>query len=71
MHYERRSETVDKARWLREAAEMHQRIYQAIRSRNPVEARAAMHEHIAKAEQQFKAESIAQQQTEITTGERS
>lgn len=48
---EKRRETVDRARDLREAAEMHRRIYQAIRARNPDRARAAMSEHLLRAEQ--------------------
>ncbi len=58
MHYDRRSQTVTKAHSLREAAEMHERIYRAIRSHNPAEAQTAMHEHIDLARQQFKDESI-------------
>jgi GntR family transcriptional regulator, transcriptional repressor for pyruvate dehydrogenase complex len=63
MHYDRRSRTVNSAGWLRAGADMHQRIYRAIRARKPEEARAAMREHILQAQQLFKAESTAQQQT--------
>jgi GntR family transcriptional repressor for pyruvate dehydrogenase complex len=69
IHYDRRSETVRNARSLKEAAEMHQRIYRAIRSRNPVEARTAMHEHIVIAQRQYKEESIGENQSEANTGD--
>jgi len=70
MHYDRRSQTVGKARRLRETADMHQRIFRAIRSRNPMEARTAMRDHILHAQQQYHSESIGQQQTETTIGQR-
>jgi GntR family transcriptional repressor for pyruvate dehydrogenase complex len=47
LHYEQRRATVERAREsLRESADMHRRIYQAIRSRDPESARAAMDEHL-------------------------
>jgi GntR family transcriptional regulator, transcriptional repressor for pyruvate dehydrogenase complex len=48
LYYERRRETAALAsdRNLRDAAEMHRRVYQAIRAGNPDAARAAMHEHL-------------------------
>ena len=51
LYYERRRQTAAhaSARNLRDAAEMHRRIYRAIRSRNAVDARAAMHEHLVQA----------------------
>jgi len=65
MHYDRRSQTLDKAGWLRKGADMHQRIFRAIRARNPDEARAAMREHILQAQQLFQSESIAQQDPQM------
>lgn len=47
---ERRRETVNRSRDLKEAAEMHRQIYQAIRSRSPDRARAAMDQHLMLAE---------------------
>src|SRR5580700_4744927 len=44
--YDRRRKTVERATDLRESAEMHREIYRAIRSRNPVEARKLMEEHL-------------------------
>jgi GntR family transcriptional repressor for pyruvate dehydrogenase complex len=67
MHYDRRSQTVSSAGWLRAGADMHQRIYRAIRARKPEEARAAMREHILQAQQLYQTESIAQQQIVTTT----
>ncbi len=67
IHYDRRSQTVRKAHSLKEAADMHQRIYRAIRTRNPVEARTAMHEHIVISQQQYKNEPGGEQQTETNT----
>jgi GntR family transcriptional repressor for pyruvate dehydrogenase complex len=51
LYYDRRRETAKQAsdRDLREAAELHRRIYQAIRSREPEEARNAMNEHLIRA----------------------
>lgn len=51
LYYDRRSETAQHAsdRDLREAAELHRRIYQAIRARNPEAAQSAMNEHLARA----------------------
>jgi GntR family transcriptional repressor for pyruvate dehydrogenase complex len=48
--YELRKETVLGARDLRESAEMHRRIFRAIRARDADEARAAMHEHLKAAQ---------------------
>jgi GntR family transcriptional repressor for pyruvate dehydrogenase complex len=44
--YERRRETVGRARDLRESAEMHRRIYMAIRQRDGAAARDAMDRHL-------------------------
>jgi GntR family transcriptional repressor for pyruvate dehydrogenase complex len=51
LYYERRRETAVRAseRDLRDAAEMHRRIYQAIRARDPDTARRAMHDHLMQA----------------------
>ncbi len=44
--YERRRETVSRARNIRESAEMHRRIYMAIRQHNADAAREAMDRHL-------------------------
>ena len=51
LYYERRRETAGQAseRDMRDAADMHRRIYQAIRGRNADAARQAMHEHLIQA----------------------
>ena len=51
LYYERRRETAARAaeRDLRDAAEAHRRIYQAIRSQDPAAARRAMFEHLTRA----------------------
>jgi GntR family transcriptional repressor for pyruvate dehydrogenase complex len=51
LYYERRRETAKQAsdRDLKEAAELHRRIYQAIRARDPEAARNAMNEHLIRA----------------------
>jgi GntR family transcriptional repressor for pyruvate dehydrogenase complex len=48
LYYERRRETAMRAtdRNLRDAAEMHRKVYQAIRLRDPEAARGAMNEHL-------------------------
>jgi GntR family transcriptional repressor for pyruvate dehydrogenase complex len=48
--YELRKETIPRARDLRESAEMHRRVYRAIRSHDPEAARATMHEHLKTAQ---------------------
>jgi GntR family transcriptional repressor for pyruvate dehydrogenase complex len=47
--YELRRQTVERATDLRASAEMHRRIYRAIRARDPQAARAAMSEHLTQA----------------------
>jgi len=47
--YELRKETVERARNLRESADMHRRIFRAIRARDTEGARAAMTEHLLQA----------------------
>ena len=51
LYYERRRETARQAsdRDLREAAELHRRIYQAIRAHDAEAARNAMNEHLIRA----------------------
>jgi GntR family transcriptional repressor for pyruvate dehydrogenase complex len=44
--YERRRRTVERARDLRESAEMHRRIYAAIRDKDPERARQEMSAHL-------------------------
>ena len=48
--YEQRKETVQRADYLREMAEMHSEIFRAIHTRNPVEARKLMENHLRRAE---------------------
>jgi GntR family transcriptional repressor for pyruvate dehydrogenase complex len=48
--YELRRETIAQARDLRESAEMHRRVYRAIRSRNAEAARIEMTEHLRAAQ---------------------
>jgi GntR family transcriptional repressor for pyruvate dehydrogenase complex len=51
LHYEQRRATVERAREsLRETADMHRRIYQAIRARDAAAARAAMDDHLRAAQ---------------------
>jgi GntR family transcriptional repressor for pyruvate dehydrogenase complex len=47
--YELRRRTIRKARDLKESAELHRRVYRAIRSRDRDAARQAMTEHLEKA----------------------
>jgi len=51
LYYERRRQTAERAsaQDLRDAAEMHRRIYQAVRSRDGEAARQAMNEHLLRA----------------------
>ncbi|HXH04961.1 MAG TPA: FadR/GntR family transcriptional regulator, partial [Vicinamibacterales bacterium] len=46
LFYEQRRRTAGRARDLREAAEMHRRIYEAIRARDPHRAGALMNDHL-------------------------
>jgi len=48
--YDKRRKTVDRSIDLRESAEMHRRIYRAIRARDAVEARKLMERHLRLAE---------------------
>ena len=49
--YERRRDTIEGARDLRESADMHRRIYQAIRRGDVAQARSAMAEHLRLAQE--------------------
>ena len=51
LYYEQRRQTAARAsdRDLRDAAEMHRKIYQAIRAHQPEDARNAMHTHLDQA----------------------
>ena len=51
--YERRRETIERAHDFKESLDLHQKVYRAIRERQPEEARAAMSEHIMRAQQAF------------------
>jgi GntR family transcriptional repressor for pyruvate dehydrogenase complex len=58
LHYEQRRETVERARGqLRDTADMHRRIYQAIRTRDPEAARLAMDDHLRRAQANQASES--------------
>ncbi|HEY2934218.1 MAG TPA: FadR/GntR family transcriptional regulator [Acidobacteriota bacterium] len=64
--YERRRQTIERAQDFTESLELHRRIYRAIRDRQPKEARAAMADHIARAQKAFALEE-AEQETVIGT----
>jgi GntR family transcriptional repressor for pyruvate dehydrogenase complex len=59
--YERRRETIERAHDFSESLELHQQVYRAIRARQPEEARAAMREHIVRAQQAFALEESEEQ----------
>ena len=61
--YERRRETIDRAHDFSESLELHQQVYRAIRARQPEEARAAMREHIVRAQRAFAIEESEEQTT--------
>lgn len=61
--YERRRETIERAHDFSESLELHQQVYRAIRARQPEEARAAMREHIVRAQQAFALEENEEQVT--------
>jgi GntR family transcriptional repressor for pyruvate dehydrogenase complex len=48
--YDKRRKTVERSTDLRESAEMHRRIYRAIRARDPVEARKLLEQHLRMAQ---------------------
>jgi GntR family transcriptional repressor for pyruvate dehydrogenase complex len=68
--YERRRETIERAHDFSESLELHQQVYRAIRSRQPEEARAAMREHIIRAQQAFALEESEEQTTEEGSADR-
>jgi len=68
--YERRRETIDRAHDFSESLELHQQVYRAIRSRQPEEARAAMREHIVRAQQAFALEESEEQVSSPVSEER-
>jgi GntR family transcriptional repressor for pyruvate dehydrogenase complex len=57
--FDMRRKTVNRARDLRESAEMHRQIYRAIRDRNPEAASLAMHEHLMLAQKAQESEEAA------------
>jgi GntR family transcriptional repressor for pyruvate dehydrogenase complex len=59
--YQRRRDTIERAHDFNEALELHRRIYRAIRSHKPNEAREAMSEHIVRAQRAFALEEQQQQ----------
>ena len=70
LYYERRRETAAAAsdRDLRDAAEMHRRIYQAIRARDADTARRAMHDHLLQASRHQAQEPAADNDTPAAAG---
>ena len=54
----RRSQTIDRSHDLKESAEMHRKIYRAIRARDAEAARTAMSQHLILAEQGLASEEI-------------
>src|SRR5215470_7024259 len=62
--YERRRDTIARAHDFNEALELHRAIYRAIRARKPDEARAAMSEHIVRAQGAFALEEKQQREKE-------
>ena len=57
---ERRRDTIGRAHDFNEAVELHRKVYRAIRSRKPDEAREAMREHIMRAQRAFAREEQEQ-----------
>jgi GntR family transcriptional repressor for pyruvate dehydrogenase complex len=66
LYYALRRGTAARAsdRNLRDAAEMHRRIYQAIRARDPEAARRAMAEHLARS-RAFQAEEAGEKTPDV------
>jgi GntR family transcriptional regulator, transcriptional repressor for pyruvate dehydrogenase complex len=54
--FDTRIKTVKRATDLKESAEMHRQVYRAIRERNPEAARAAMSDHLERAQRAWEAE---------------
>jgi len=57
--YERRRATVERATDLKESAEFHRKIYRLIRAGKSEEARAAMNEHLDRAQHAFETEEVS------------
>jgi GntR family transcriptional regulator, transcriptional repressor for pyruvate dehydrogenase complex len=62
--YERRRNTIERAHDFSESLELHQQVYRAIRARQPEEARAAMREHILRAQRAFALEESEENTTD-------
>lgn len=58
--YDVRSETIERARDFKESLAMHRRIYRAVRTNSPDEARAAMSEHLLRARRAIASEEVAE-----------
>lgn len=56
--YDLRRETIERARDFNESLALHRRIYRAIREGDGDEARAAMSEHLLRAEQAYRSEEV-------------
>ncbi len=68
--HQRRSRTIDRSHDLKESAEMHRKIYRAIRARDVEGARAAMGQHLILTEQALAAEEISMTRLEtVKAGE--
>jgi GntR family transcriptional repressor for pyruvate dehydrogenase complex len=57
--HQRRSKTIDRSHDLKESAEMHRKIYRAIRARDVEGARAAMSQHLILTERALAAEEVS------------
>jgi GntR family transcriptional repressor for pyruvate dehydrogenase complex len=68
--YERRRETIERAHDFRESLDLHQQVYRAIRARQPEEARAAMSEHILRAQRAFALEESEEKTTNQVSANR-
>ena len=64
--YERRRETVERKHDFRGSLDLHQQVYRAIRARQPEEARAAMREHLLRAQQAFARECEAETPAQVS-----
>jgi GntR family transcriptional repressor for pyruvate dehydrogenase complex len=62
LFFERRRRTIERAHNLKESADQHRRVYQAIRARDPEAARLAMDDHVRQAQ-------VAQAQDDAPLGE--
>jgi GntR family transcriptional repressor for pyruvate dehydrogenase complex len=65
--YDRRNRTVQHSRDLQEASQMHREIFHAIRSRNPVQARRLMEEHLDMASKAQTAETTHKSEPEAVS----